>query len=55
MQLAMETDNLFTLEILLDILSMMNARNIPAEEKYNILAKEANDIATNLMRAINMD
>ena len=55
LQMAMDTENLFTLELLLDIMSMMNARNIMAEEKYHILAEEASQIATNLMKAINMD
>ena len=53
--MAMDTENLFTLVLLLDIMSMMNARNIQAEEKYHILAEEASQIATNLMKAINMD
>jgi hypothetical protein len=40
-QASIDTNNLYTLEILLDVLSMMNARNFPAEEKYNLLANEA--------------
>jgi hypothetical protein len=30
----MDTETIYTLELLLDTLAMMNARNIPAEEKY---------------------
>ncbi len=40
-QKAIDTENLFTLEILMDVLCMMNARNIPAENKYKSLAEEA--------------
>lgn len=46
---------MYTLEILMDVLCMMNARNIPAELKYQALAEEASSIAQNLMKAINMD
>ena len=53
--MAMDSDHLYTLEILLDCLCMMNARNLPAEKKYNLLAEQANVIANNLMKAINMD
>jgi hypothetical protein len=46
---------LYTLEILLDTLSMMNARNVPGEQKYLKLVEEAQKISVNLMKAINMD
>lgn len=38
---AIETEHLYSLEILLDTLSMINARNIPGEQKYAKLAEEA--------------
>ena len=46
---------MYTLEILLDTLSMMNARNVPGEQKYLKLVEEAQKISVNLMKAINMD
>jgi hypothetical protein len=38
---AIEQENIYMLEILLDCLRLMNARNIPAERKYYELALEA--------------
>lgn len=55
LQKSMEFENLYSLEILIDVLWLMNARNHPAEEKYHRLAEEAQKIAENLMRAINTD
>jgi len=41
LEAAMEHENIYMLEVLLDCLKFMNARNIPAEKKYYELASEA--------------
>jgi hypothetical protein len=38
---AIETNNLYTLEILLDTISYLGARNVPGEEKHKELAAQA--------------
>lgn len=55
LQMAIDSNNLYCLEILLNCLSLMGARNMIAEQKYNELTVEATKIANNLMKAINMD
>lgn len=37
--LAVHSNNIYTLEILLDCLAMMGARNYKAEERYSDLAQ----------------
>ena len=41
LEVAIEYENIYILEVLLDCLKIMNARNIPAEKKYYELANEA--------------
>ena len=53
--MAIDTNNLYCLEILLNCLGLMGARNMIAEQKYNDLTVEATNIAKNLIKAINMD
>ena len=53
--MAIDSSNLYCLEILLNCLSLMGARNMIAETKYNELTVEASKIANNLIKAINMD
>ena len=55
LQMAIDTNNLYCLEILLNCLGLMGARNMIAEQKYNDLTVEATNIAKNLIKAINMD
>ena len=55
LQMAIDSSNLYCLEILLNCLSLMGARNMIAETKYNELTVEASKIANNLIKAINMD
>lgn len=52
---AIEHENIYILEILLDCLKFMNARHIPAEKKYYDLANEAQMIAYHLLKIINME
>jgi len=37
--MAIDCDNIYSLEILLDALALMGAQNIKAENKYNELAR----------------
>ena len=46
--------NIYMLEVLLDCLKFMNARNIPAEKKYHELAHEAQIISHQLLKALNL-
>jgi hypothetical protein len=41
LEAATEHENIYMLEVLLDCLKFMNARNLPAEKKYYELASEA--------------
>ena len=41
LEAAVEQENIYMIEILLDCLRIMNARNIPAERKYYELAMES--------------
>ncbi len=52
---AIETNDLYQLEILLDALYMMDSSNEKAEEKYQELKTIAINVSQNLMRAINME
>ena len=52
---AIEDDNLYHLEILLDALYMMDSSNEQAETKYAELKTIARNVGINLMRAINME
>jgi hypothetical protein len=49
LEAAIENENIYVLEVLLDCLKFMNARNIPAEKKYYELAHEAQGIAHALL------
>jgi len=55
LEAAIEHENLYMLEVLLDCLKFMNARNIPAEKKYYELANEAQMIAHQLLKVVNME
>ena len=52
---AMQNEDIYNLELLLDALAMMGARNERAEKVYTELAKKASKVAVNLMKAINME
>ena len=51
----MECENIYCLEILLDCLRFMNARNLKAEEKYQELSIVAAGVAKDLLKVINME
>jgi hypothetical protein len=55
LEIAIEYENIYILEVLLDCLKLMNARNIPAEKKYYELANEAQAICQNLLKVMNME
>jgi len=55
LEAAMEHDNIYMLEVLLDCLKFMSARNIPAEKKYYELASEAQVIAHQLLKVLNLE
>ena len=55
LEIAIEFENIYILEILLDCLKLMNARNIPAEKKYYELANEAQAICQKLLKVMNME
>ena len=55
LEAAIEHENIYMLEVLLDCLKFMNARNIPAEKKYYELANEAQMIAHQLLKVVNME
>ena len=55
LEAAIEYENIYMLEVLLDCLKFMNARNIPAEKKYYELANEAQTIAHQLLKVVNME
>ena len=52
---AMQNEDIYNLELLLDALAMMGTRNERAEKVYTELAKKASKVAVNLMKAINME
>lgn len=55
LEAAIEHENIYILEVLLDCLKFMNARNIPAEKKYFDLAREAQQIAHELLEVLNLE
>lgn len=55
LEVAKYNKNLYQLEVLLDCLRYMNARNIPAEKEYYRLADTAEALATDIARLVNMD
>ena len=55
LEAAIEHENIYMLEVLLDCLKFMNARNIPAEKKYYELASEAQVIAHQLLAVLNLE
>ena len=52
---AIELENIYMLEFLLDCLKFMNATNILAEKKYYEPANEAQRIARQLLEVLNME
>ena len=52
---AIHNEDIYNLELMLDTLAMMHARNHRAEICYHKLARKASDVAVNLMKAINME
>ena len=54
-EVAIHHENIYMLEMLLDCLKFLNARNIPAEKKYYELANESQDIAHSLLSILNME
>jgi hypothetical protein len=52
---SIECENVYCLEILLDCLRFMNARNIKAEEKYAELSVFAANVAKDILKVINME
>lgn len=55
LEAAIEHENIYLLEVLLDCLKFMNARNQPAEKKYYLLANEAASIAHSLLKVLNLE
>ncbi len=51
----MECENIYCLEVLLDCLRYMSARNVKAEEKYQELSYVAASIAKDIIKVINME
>ena len=52
---SMEQENIYCLEILLDCLRFMNARNLKAEAKYSELSVLAANVAKDMLKVINME
>jgi hypothetical protein len=52
---SIECENIYCLEVLLECLRLMSARNLRAEEKYTELSLVASCVARDLMRVLNMD
>lgn len=55
LETAIHNEDIYNLELLLDSLAMMHARNQRAEKCYARLAEKASKVAVNLMKAINME
>jgi len=55
LEAAIEHENIYMLEVLLDCLKFMNARNVPAEKKYYELASEAQVIVHQLLKVLNLE
>jgi len=52
---AIYYQDIYSLEILLDTLALMDARNFQAEQEYQKLSITAHGVANNLIKAINME
>lgn len=52
---SIEGENIYCIEVLLECLRLISARNIRAEEKYSQLSVVAGGVARDLMRVLNMD
>lgn len=47
--------DIYSLEVMMDALALMNARNTVAEQEYLKLSNTAHSVAENLIKAINME
>ena len=52
---SIESENIYCLEVLLDCLRHMSARNLKAEDKYQELSYIAQNIAKDLIKVLNME
>jgi hypothetical protein len=52
---SIEGDNIYCVEVLLECLRLISARNLRAEDKYGELSVVACGVARDLMRVLNMD
>ena len=52
---SIKCENIYCIEVLLECLRLMSARNMAAEEKYRELSIIASGVARDLIRVLNMD
>jgi hypothetical protein len=52
---SIECENIYCIEVLLECLRLMSARNMRAEEKYSELSVVAQGVARDVIRVLNMD
>lgn len=52
---SIECENIYCIEVLLECLRLMSARNVKAEQKYSELSLVAQGVARDVMRVLNMD
>ncbi len=52
---SIEYENIYCLEVLLECIRYMGARNMDAEKKYSELVQVAATVANNLLKVINME
>lgn len=52
---SIEYSHIYSIEVLLECLRLMSARNLRAEDKYSELSIAAMQVARDLMRVLNMD
>ena len=55
LHVAIECEHIYCIEVLLECLRFMSARNLRAEEKYTELTQVAQEVSRNLLRVLNMD
>jgi hypothetical protein len=55
LHVSIECEHIYCIEVLLECLRLMSARNLKAEEKYSELSIVASTVARDLMRVLNME
>jgi hypothetical protein len=55
LHIAIECEHIYCIEVLLECLRFMSARNLRAEEKYSELTFVAQGISRDIIRVLNMD